>query len=292
MKPLNPRNPKCTGAVGNNVWEMNSRQDVLSGPVEVLDSRNAKHVAAVVRHSGVPNTVCVILDAYDRQIKSPADIVDHLDFTETNPDPDPWGEHKELVELISRFVVHYLTGTGHPHDSDQVIHALIGDNGSVADSILRATLFLSVLAGSTMLPVRPSWKIKCLITHDWSELYPTTNAAGREDFGPEIMVEFRSCFKTFTVTNNTRLRCLLLSQRLEELPEGQDSHFGQFIHAGLVASRASYHGDIQIGNPSLSMEDLTSIFTFPPPIIDPSANPFFDPAYDQFFDKAQHLIQS
>ncbi|KAJ7756658.1 hypothetical protein B0H16DRAFT_1721723 [Mycena metata] len=40
------------------------------------------------------------------------------------------------------------------------------------------------------------------------------------------------------------------------------------------------------------MEDLTSIFTFPPPIVDPSANPFFDPAYDQFFDEAQHLIQS
>lgn len=106
-----------------------------------------------------PSTL-LLLDAYDRQIKSPADIVDHLDFTETNPDPDPWGENKELVELISRFVVHYLTGTGHPHDSDQVIHALIGDNGSVADSILRATLFLSVLTGSTMLPVRPSWKIK------------------------------------------------------------------------------------------------------------------------------------
>ncbi|KAJ7025218.1 hypothetical protein C8F04DRAFT_140746 [Mycena alexandri] len=186
-----------------------------------------------------PSTL-LLLDAYDRQIKSPADIVDHLDFTETNPDPDPWGENKELVELISRFVVHYLRGTGHPDDSDQVIHALIGDNGSVANSILRATLFLSVLTGSTMLPVRPSWKIKCLITHDWSELYPTTDAAGREDFGPEIMVEFRSCFKTFTVTNNARLRRLLLSQRLEELPEGQDSHFGQFIHAGLLASRASY----------------------------------------------------
>ncbi|KAJ7756657.1 hypothetical protein B0H16DRAFT_1885917 [Mycena metata] len=186
-----------------------------------------------------PSTL-LLLDAYDRQIKSPADIVDHLDFTETNPDPDPWGENKELVELISRFVVHYLTGTGHPHDSDQVIHALIGDNGSVADSVLRATLFLSVLTGSTMLPVRPNWKIKCLITHDWSELYPTTDTAGREDFGPEIMVEFRLCFKTFTVTNNARLRCLLLSQRLEELAEGQDSHFGQFIHAGLLASRASY----------------------------------------------------
>ncbi|KAJ7025219.1 hypothetical protein C8F04DRAFT_1129320 [Mycena alexandri] len=54
-----------------------------------------------------------------------------------------------------------------------------------------------------------------------------------------------------------------------------------------------HYGDIQIGNPSLSMEDLTSIFTFPPPIVDPSANPFFDPAaYNQFFEEAQHLIQS
>ncbi|KAJ7777011.1 hypothetical protein B0H16DRAFT_1683756 [Mycena metata] len=151
-----------------------------------------------------------------------------------------WWCWRQLCQLKNILLMHYLTGTGHPHDSDQVIHALIGDNGSVADSILRATLFLSVLTGSTMLPVRPSWKIKCLITHDWSELYPTTDAAGREDFGPEIMVEFRSCFKTFTVTNNARLRRLLLSQRLEELPEGQDSHFGQFIHAGLLASRASY----------------------------------------------------
>ncbi|KAJ7032113.1 hypothetical protein C8F04DRAFT_1235573 [Mycena alexandri] len=179
----------------------------------------------------------LILAAFDRRIKSPADIVSHLEFAETNPEENPWGENEETVGLITRFVTHYLMEPGHPVDPDRVIHALISNGDGPADPILRATLFLLVLTGSTTLPVRPTWKAKCLITHDWSQQYPTTDADGRDDYGPDVAISFRSCFKTFTITNNARLRHLLLS---ETPVQGQDTQLGRLIHAQLLASRGSY----------------------------------------------------
>ncbi|KAJ7181958.1 hypothetical protein C8R46DRAFT_1313688 [Mycena filopes] len=178
----------------------------------------------------------LIVVAWSRSIKSAGDVVGHLEFTQTNPENDPWGENAETVALITRFVTHYLTEPGHPADRDQVIRALIGDAGALDESILRPTLFLSVLTGSSLLPVTPTWKVKCLITHDWSEAYPTTDANGRDDYGPDVLISFRSCFKTFTITNNARLRHLLLA---ESPVQGRDTEVGRFIHAGLLASRAS-----------------------------------------------------
>ncbi|KAJ7727573.1 hypothetical protein B0H16DRAFT_1778505 [Mycena metata] len=179
----------------------------------------------------------LILAAFDRQIKTPADVVSHLEFTQTNPEDDPWMENQEIVALVTRFVTHYLMGVGHPVDPHQVIHALIDDNGTVDNSVLRATLFLSVVTGASILPVSPTWTVKCLITHDWSQDYPTTDAAGRDDYGPEVLVSFRSCFKTFAITNDARLRHLLLS---ETPVDGRDTELGRFIHAALLASRAGY----------------------------------------------------
>lgn len=69
-------------------------------------------------------------------------------------------ENQEIVALVTRFVTHYLMGVGHPVDPHQVIHALIDDNGTVDNSVLRATLFLSVVTGASILPVSPTWTVK------------------------------------------------------------------------------------------------------------------------------------
>ncbi|KAJ7161759.1 hypothetical protein C8R46DRAFT_1284188 [Mycena filopes] len=115
----------------------------------------------------------LLLAAFNGKIKTPADVVAHLEFSQTNPEHDPWGENEEIVGLITRFVTHYLMEPGHPVDRDQVLQALIGDAGGADGAILRSSLFLSVLSGSSMLPVNPEWKLQCQITHDWSEDYCT-----------------------------------------------------------------------------------------------------------------------
>jgi hypothetical protein len=65
---------------------------------------------------------------------------------------------------------------------------------------------------------------QCFIVHDWSEAYPTTDADGRDDFGPDVRISFQYRFKTFTTENNACLRGLLLS---ETPVVGQDTEFGQ-----------------------------------------------------------------
>ncbi|KAJ7736245.1 hypothetical protein DFH07DRAFT_986936 [Mycena maculata] len=179
----------------------------------------------------------LVLVAYDRHIKTPADIISHLEFTETNPEHNLWNENEEIVALITTFITHYLTEAGHPADPDRVLHALIADGGDSTDPLLRSNLFLSVLTGSTLLPIRPTWKIKCYITHDWSQEYPCTDADGNEDYGPEIVISFRSCFKTLAITNNARLRQLLGS---EDPQAGRDTDFSRWIHGQLLSSRHSF----------------------------------------------------
>ncbi|KAJ6496443.1 hypothetical protein C8R45DRAFT_1094682 [Mycena sanguinolenta] len=78
------------------------------------------------------------------------------------------------------------------------------DENNEADPLLRVKLFLSVLTGSTLPPVKPTCKVKCLIVHDWSEDYPTTDVDGRDDIGPDGSISLRSCFQSFTITNNAR----------------------------------------------------------------------------------------
>ncbi|KAK6988243.1 hypothetical protein R3P38DRAFT_3332081 [Favolaschia claudopus] len=180
----------------------------------------------------------LIKAAFDRQLKSPADILRFIDYNETNPEVNPWGDNVEMVALIERFVSHYLLEHGHPRDLDGVIRALIDPEFTAPDSVFRARLFLSVTTGSILLPVRPAgWRIKCLITHDYSEAYPTVDAAGNDDFGPDVVIDFRSCFKTFSITNNARLRHLLISENAEA---GKDTTFGRLFHAQLLASQNAY----------------------------------------------------
>ncbi|KAJ6605935.1 hypothetical protein B0H10DRAFT_2075616 [Mycena sp. CBHHK59/15] len=179
----------------------------------------------------------LILAAFDRQIKAVGDVLSHLEFTETNPENDVWEENTEVVKGITRVVTHYLTELGHPVDHDQVIDALIDDDFDAADPLLRVKLFLSVLTGSMLLPIKPTWKVKCLITHDWNQDFPTTDPDGRDDFGPDVTISFRSCFKTFSITNNARLRQLLIS----DIPvQGRDTELGRSIHAQLLACKKAY----------------------------------------------------
>ncbi len=38
--------------------------------------------------------------AFDRQIKAPDEVYSHIEFTETNPEDDVWGENREIVRLM------------------------------------------------------------------------------------------------------------------------------------------------------------------------------------------------
>ena len=73
--------------------------------------------------------------------------------------------------------------------------------------------------------------------HDWNQDYPCTDADGEQDYGPEAKASFQSCFKTVSITNNARLRQMLL---LESPMEGQDTQFGKWFHGQALSSRESY----------------------------------------------------
>lgn len=112
----------------------------------------------------------LLIDAFDRQIKSPADIISHLRFVELNPEEDPWGDNTHVVALITEFFTHYLTESGHPTDPDRVIDALVDGDVYSNDPLLRSTLFLSVLTGSTLLPIKPTWSIQVCSSYHPSQL--------------------------------------------------------------------------------------------------------------------------
>ncbi|KAK6984525.1 hypothetical protein R3P38DRAFT_3452457, partial [Favolaschia claudopus] len=178
----------------------------------------------------------LILSAFDRQIKSADDLRSHLEYAQSNRENDPWGDNTETVAIFKRFVTHYLSEPGHPEDPKHVFEALLDDElrENRDDPLLRPKLFLSVLTGSTSLPIDPDWVIKCDITHDWNEEFPHTGPDGVEDYGPDVSVFFRACFQSYTISNNAMLRFLLLS----ELPEaGIDTTFGHFFHGQLLSSR-------------------------------------------------------
>ncbi|KAK7034331.1 hypothetical protein R3P38DRAFT_2617309 [Favolaschia claudopus] len=184
----------------------------------------------------------LIVAAFNSQIKGIAELLSHIEFSQVNPTDDPWGDNAETVVLLKQFITHYLTEPGHPALPGNIYDALIDDEykSSANDPLLRAKLFLSVLTGYAAIPIDPTWKIKCLITHDWNEEFPRTDeATGIEDYGPDASVFFRACFQTFSISNNARLRLLLLC----ETPEaGCDTEFGRFFHGQLLASRQQYTG--------------------------------------------------
>ncbi|KAK6972024.1 hypothetical protein R3P38DRAFT_3336161 [Favolaschia claudopus] len=184
----------------------------------------------------------LIVAAFNSQIKGIAELLSHIEFSQVNPTDDPWGDNAETVVLLKQFITHYLTEPGHPALPGNIYDALIDDEykSSANDPLLRAKLFLSVLTGYAAVPIDPSWKIKCLITQDWNEEFPRTDeATGIEDYGPDVSVFFRACFQTFSISNNARLRLLLLC----ETPEaGCDTEFGRFFHGQLLASRQQYTG--------------------------------------------------
>ncbi|KAK6997310.1 hypothetical protein R3P38DRAFT_3328629 [Favolaschia claudopus] len=182
----------------------------------------------------------LIFSGFDRQIKSVADLLSHVDFNEANGQNDPWGDNAETVELLKRFIAHYLSEPGHPTCDDGIFDALLDEElrANVNDPFLRAKLFLSLLTGSALVPIDPDWKLKCVITHDWDEKYPRTTPDGSEDYGADVELFFRACFSTFTITNNARLRLLLLC----EIPEaGRDTEFGRFFHGALLGSRREFN---------------------------------------------------
>ncbi|KAK7025786.1 hypothetical protein R3P38DRAFT_2778580 [Favolaschia claudopus] len=138
-----------------------------------------------------------------------------------------------MVALVERFVSHYLLERGHPRDLDGVIRALIDPEFTAPDSVFRARLFLSV----TMYWIDPSACETCGLEN---QVYPTVDAAGNDDFGPDVVIDFRSCFKTFSITNNARLRHLLISENAEA---GKDTTFGRLFHAQLLASHRRLNGE-------------------------------------------------
>ncbi|KAJ7136323.1 hypothetical protein C8R43DRAFT_1132481 [Mycena crocata] len=184
----------------------------------------------------------LITASYNLHIKTVADIVSHIVFSQANPESDPWMENSETVELIKTFLFHYLTEPGHPYIPGGIVEALLEINDARehnGDALLRARLFMGVMTGSQSLPVDSFWSLKVTIIHDWDETYPYTDPHGVEWLGPEAKASFQSCFRTVSITNNARLRKMLLSEK--RLVEGKDTEFGRWFHGQALSSRESYN---------------------------------------------------
>ncbi|KAJ6507596.1 hypothetical protein DFH09DRAFT_1334465 [Mycena vulgaris] len=178
----------------------------------------------------------LIISSYDRAIKAVSDILPHIVFSQANGEFDPWGENAETVALVKQFVLHYLSERGHPQIPGRILEAL-GISPNSSDPLIRARLFMAVMTGSSMLPAQPVWGVKVTIIHDWDVTYPCTSVNGEEDYGPEATASFQSCFKTVSITNNARLRNMLLS---ESPTEGPETQFGRWFHGQALSSNKSY----------------------------------------------------
>ncbi|KAJ6565123.1 hypothetical protein B0H10DRAFT_1965806 [Mycena sp. CBHHK59/15] len=110
------------------------------------------------------STLCreLILAAYERQ-----------NLCKKIRENDAWGENEETIGLITQFLTHYLSEPGHPSDPHRVFQVLIEDDSDANDPLLHAKLFLSVLTGSMLLPIQPTWKIKCQRTSGGSSSLTT-----------------------------------------------------------------------------------------------------------------------
>ncbi|KAJ7269146.1 hypothetical protein C8J57DRAFT_1227883 [Mycena rebaudengoi] len=206
---------------------------------DFLDLTDGFNIA--LTSSGTPAMVRHVLEeTHHRLLRSPhQDSRGHSLAPETNPTEDPWEDNHECMKLLTQFITHYLTQPGHPSDPDGVVDALLDGNATAGstDPLLRAKLFLSILTGSELLPLDNLWIIKGSVTHDWDDAYPASDPNGNDDYGPETRITFKSCFRTFTVLNNARLRKLLLS---ETPVDGIDTQFGRMFHTQLLATKNYY----------------------------------------------------
>ncbi|KAJ7027734.1 hypothetical protein C8F04DRAFT_1399383 [Mycena alexandri] len=178
----------------------------------------------------------LIMFSYDLRIKAVSDVLSNITYTQANSDLDPWRENLEIVELIKKFICHYISEPGHPNLPGGIVGALGFDAGN-NDPLVRARLIMTVMTGSPLLPVEPLWSLKVTIIHDWDNTYPCYDADGVENCGPEATASFQSCFKTVAITNNARLRQMLLA---EKPGEGRDTAFGEWFHGQALSSRQAY----------------------------------------------------
>ncbi|KAJ7934646.1 hypothetical protein B0H13DRAFT_1854947 [Mycena leptocephala] len=88
----------------------------------------------------------MLLASYDLSIKAISDVVSHLRFAEANASDNPNEQNRVVIELIKKFLVHYLTEPGHPHIPGRIVEALLGSDGEQSrdPQFLRARLFMKV----------------------------------------------------------------------------------------------------------------------------------------------------
>ena len=72
---------------------------------------------------------------------------------------DSWDVYYQ--RLFRDYLEEYLRGSGHPDHPDVI--AAVGEEefrARVGDPLLRARLFLHMMSGSDLVPVKPDWKLE------------------------------------------------------------------------------------------------------------------------------------
>ncbi|KAJ2985620.1 hypothetical protein NUW54_g10088 [Trametes sanguinea] len=98
---------------------------------------------------------------YNRKVKSAQDFLAHLHFEMTNNATEDQTRYELLFQERLR---RYLLGQGHPiHEQLEGLLNPESDSDSEAASdsaVLRATLLLSMMSGSALMPLETNWQLK------------------------------------------------------------------------------------------------------------------------------------
>ncbi|KAL7279788.1 hypothetical protein ACG7TL_002583 [Trametes sanguinea] len=108
--------------------------------------------------SEFPNRIRSFLGTvYNRKVKSAEEFIKHLQFERTTNATEDQARHEELFqERLQR----YILGEGHPVH-EQLEGLLDLQSGAVADDpVLRATLLLLTMSGSSLMPLEANWRLK------------------------------------------------------------------------------------------------------------------------------------
>ncbi|KAJ7743427.1 hypothetical protein B0H14DRAFT_3514902 [Mycena olivaceomarginata] len=101
--------------------------------------------------------LCGAIDSEEWHGDDGYDLADDDDLPELSPDSEDDDDNEDELEEGDHIL---YTMFAPVEEIRAVFHALIDDDIDSADPLLRVKLFLSVLTGSMLLPIQPTWNIR------------------------------------------------------------------------------------------------------------------------------------
>ncbi|KAI0668383.1 hypothetical protein C8Q78DRAFT_1046861 [Trametes maxima] len=171
---------------------------------------------------------------YNRRVQNVDEFIEHLRFD------TPFAGDRDIREyglenLFRASLERYLHGLGHPVHPvlDGIIPEAARDSCNYAG--YRATLLLTAMSGSPLMPVGSTWSLDFSFIHSSgeSEVLGSNETAHQNVPTP---IRFRACFKEALVTVDAPLQNLLHESTSNAEATVSDTLFDAWLHSALLMS--------------------------------------------------------